>query len=95
MEKFRVVCINDKNKPVEVPASSWVEKEEVYTVVGASNMARQGMMVGFKLAEVQMPIDCDYQYYASYRFRPYTDADAEAEKAVEALLEEIGELELV
>lgn len=93
MENYRVICINDKMKPAAVPAGSWVEEGEIYTVIHASNMARQRMTLGYKLAEVEMPEGIDYEYYAASRFRPYTDEDLEAEKAVEELLMEEFELQ--
>lgn len=95
MEQFKVVCINNKNKPAEIPQGSWLEQDETYTVVGAANMARQGNIIGFKLAEVEIPQGLPYEYYSSHRFRPYTDDDAKAEKAVEELLIHVEELELL
>ena len=95
MEPFRIICINDKNKPSSIPQSSWIEQDEIYTVIFASNMGKQKMILGYKLDEVSMPEDCEYQYYIASRFRPYTEDDALAEKAVEELLEEVLELELL
>ena len=93
MENYRVVCVDAKNKPAIVPASSWIENGEVYTVVGVANMANQGMVLGYKLKEKSFPADCPYKYYIASRFRPYTEADAEAERAVEELmLEELIEI---
>lgn len=93
MENYRVVCINDKAKPSAIPSGSWIEEGEVYTVIMASNMALQRMTLGYKLAEVSMPRDCEYQYYTASRFRPYSDDDKLAEQAVEQLL--LEELQLI
>jgi hypothetical protein len=93
MDNYRVVAINDKQKPSSVPSSSWIKYGEVYTVVDAAKMARQRGTLGYKLAEVEFPEGCEYQYYTSSRFRPYTEDDMEAERAVEELLEE--ELSLI
>ena len=92
MTEYKVICINASNKPKEVPVGSWIEKDETYTVVGASNMARQRMTLGYKLKEVLFPQNCEYQYYAASRFRPLTDDDIAAEAALEELLEEQFEL---
>ena len=94
MDSFRVVCVNDKLRPGGFPANLWVEKGKVYTVVDAKYLAKQRMSIGYKLAEIEIPEDCEYQFFLSNRFRPYSDDDAIAEKAVEELLEEL-ELELV
>jgi len=87
MDNFRVVCINDKAMPKEFPASCWLKKGETYTVVDARYLARQHMSIGYKLAEVEIPQDCAYQYFLSNRFRPCSDEDQEAEEAVRELLE--------
>jgi hypothetical protein len=88
MDSFRIVCVNDKVRPKGFPAGSWVEAGEVYTVVDAKYLARQRMSIGYKLAEIDIPEDCDYQYFLSNRFRPYSDEDAEMEEALTELLEE-------
>lgn len=93
--KFQVVCIDDSRKPSEVPASSWIERQEIYTVTMVSRMAKQGMILGFKLAEVSMPEGCKYQHYMADRFRPATEEDFEAIEAVKKLMEESLELELL
>jgi hypothetical protein len=46
------------------------------------------MSIGYKLAEIDIPEDCDYQYFLANRFRPYSDEDAEMEEALTELLEE-------
>jgi hypothetical protein len=86
MDSFKVVCINDKRKPSGVPQSSWIKEGDAYTVVGVSKMKRQRDTVGYKLAEVQMPADCEYQFYTASRFREQNEDDLMAEKAVEELL---------
>ena len=92
---MKVVCINDSKRPAGVPATAWVKKGKEYTVTDAANMARQRGILGYKLAEVQMPEDSEYQYYSAHRFRPVDDInDNEAEEAVEELLEEVFEEEL-
>lgn len=88
MTKFKVVCIDDKNKPSIVPQSSWIEKGETYTVVAVANMFKQGMTLGFKLAEVSLPEGSPFEYYQAKRFRPYSDVDMLAETEVSELLKD-------
>ena len=87
MEQFKVVCVNDKAKPPHYKGE-WLEKNEVYTVVDAKYLLRQRMSIGYKLAEIDIPADSEYQYFLSNRFRPYTEEDAMLEHALEELLEE-------
>lgn len=93
--EYKVICINSKNCPSGIPTESWIEEGEVYTVIYASNMARQKLVLGYRLAEISLPTTGDYQYYLADRFRPLTDEDLEAEEAVKQLLEETLERELI
>lgn len=88
METFRVVCINDKAKPKEFPSHLWIKKGETYTVADAKYLTRQHMTIGYKLYEIDIPEDCQYQFFLANRFRPYDDDDAMAEEAVRELLEQ-------
>jgi hypothetical protein len=91
MNQFKVVCINDKFRPVEFPAELWIKKDQIYTVSKAVHLAKQHMSIGYKLNEIKIPEDCKYQYFISNRFRPIDQDDEEAEKALEQLLLEIEE----
>ena len=88
MGDYRVVCINDRKKPNEIPSTSWIEEGEIYTVTKAMRMSKQRMTLGYLLDEVSLPEDSKYECYIATRFRPYSDDDAKAEAAVEELLNE-------
>ena len=30
---MKVVCIDDTNRPIDIPESKWVKKDEIYTIV--------------------------------------------------------------
>jgi hypothetical protein len=94
MGDFKVICVNDKFRPECLPASCWVEKGKVYTVVEMKFLARQRMTMGYKLAELELPIDSPYKFFLSNRFR-LLDDDAEAELALAELLKEVKEDQLV
>jgi len=67
---FKVICINAKDRPNEIPASMWIVENREYTVTETIKCNPQGGLVGFKLAEVELK-NCDpYQYYACTRFAP-------------------------
>jgi len=88
MEQFKVICVNDKFKPDEIPSNLWVKKDEVYTVVDAKYLLKQHMSVGYKLAELNLPEDCIYQYFIANRFKPVDQDDLEAEAALQELLKD-------
>lgn len=90
-DKFRVICVNDRFRPVDFPSHLWIKKGQVYTVSEAKHLTRQHMAVGYKLFEIEIPEDCTYQYFIANRFRPVDEDDLEAEKALEQLLLETEE----
>ena len=94
MDNFKVVCINDKGMPESLPKSCWLKKGSVYTVIKVVKLTRQHMAIAYGLEEIEMPANCEYKYFLSNRFRPYSEDDAIAEKLVEELIEEL-ELENV
>jgi hypothetical protein len=69
---MRVLCINDKNRPNEVPLSQWIKKDEKYTVIKVMKHITQGNIMGFELAEVKIDAGM-YKYFAASRFAPIVD----------------------
>ena len=97
-KKFKVVCVNDKNKPSDFPEGCWIEKDELYTVVCVNMMANQGNRFSFVLEEIKFPEGSPYDSFFCERFRPASEDDLEAERLVKELLLEVGSdslLELV
>ena len=91
MTKFKVVCIDASNRPNEIPISLWIEKDEVYNVIQMDFMNMQNILLGVKLAELNIDGCFPYQYFALNRFRLFTESDKEAIEAVENLLKEVTE----
>ena len=90
MIKFKVICIDDKNKPDGIPLSKWVKASEVYTVIEVGRMLIQGGMLGFKLAEVSLDDCFPYQYYSAARFALLgSPGEQWAETELDRLLEEV------
>jgi hypothetical protein len=79
---FKVVCINDKHRPPEVPTSNWIKEGQEYTVVrvGMNKLTRDEYFI---LKEVQPTPP--YGGYHINRFRlPHPDA-IEAQYEMQAL----------
>lgn len=93
---FEVVCINDKNRPKEIPTNKWVKHGEKYTV---NNVGRtMDGKIGFELAEIELGKDTfPYDLFSAHRFGLITGptADEMAEEAVEELLNETLKTESV
>ena len=88
MNKFKVVCLNDKQRPKEINPQNWVEQEEIYTVVKVQTMANQGNIAGFILEEIQPNPDSGYDSYKATRFAPVSTDDIKALEAVKELVKE-------
>lgn len=92
---FKVICINDANKPNDIPSSQWIKKGVIYTVTQVAKLNMQQGKLGYKLAEVNLDGCAPYLYYAAERFGIIIDikdqADNWAEKELERLLQEAEE----
>jgi hypothetical protein len=75
---FKVIAINDSNKPNDIPSSRWIVKDDVYTVTQMDYMNIQNRLLGFKLEEKNIDDCFPYQYFSADRFRPLTEEDVKA-----------------
>lgn len=89
---FNVVCIDDRNRPSDVPLSKWVKKGGRYTVIGVSRMVQQGVY-GFILQEIDLSGHFPYTYFLSSRFADAEAVDALQKRAEEVLKEGVQEFE--
>ena len=68
MYPHKLICINDSNRPNEIPANKWVKKGEQYTAIGAIKCNSQGGVYGYVLEEIDLT-GCDpYICFGVYRF---------------------------
>lgn len=62
------ICINDKNKPKEIPQSKWLKEGKEYTIVFAIVVLPQRRL-GFQLAEIDLDESClPYEFFLAERF---------------------------
>jgi len=91
---FEVVCIDDSQRPNDIPTSKWIIKGNDYTVTKVSRMNVQGGILGYQLAEVSLKGCAPYLFYAASRFKI---KEIQPNKAVEKELEpepELSEVEM-
>lgn len=69
MNILEVVCINDKDRPNEVPLHRWVQVGKKYTIIQIDKLNQQGVY-GCKLAEINNDDLFPYQYFNINRFAP-------------------------
>jgi hypothetical protein len=69
-----VICINDKDKPAEIPSSAWVKKDRVYTAINYMYHPIQNCY-SLLLEEITPPPP--YIGYKSDRFEPVEETPSE------------------
>ncbi len=65
---FKVLCINDADRPSDIPISQWIKKGKLYTVIKVEKMLVQNGKIGFHLAEVNLDGCFPYSAYTATRF---------------------------
>ena len=86
---MKVLCIDDKNRPAEIPQDQWIEENVVYTVKQVINLPLQPGIAGFILKEVSLSPDCfPYEFYSSKRFAIIVEIIQQTEEEVTELIEE-------
>lgn len=62
------ICIDDKNRPKEIPESKWVKEGEKYNIIYTVTVLPQ-RVVGVHLAEIDLTEDeKPYEYFLLSRF---------------------------
>jgi len=63
------ICVDDANKPKEIPAEKWVEKGKEYHIIHVSFHPMQGGIRGVTLSEISLDEKCmPYETYKLSRF---------------------------
>lgn len=91
-----VICINDSDRPTEIPISKWLVKDKAYTIKEFVINNVQNRKVGVKLWELDIEDCLPYTNFALNRFANITEEQyLEATDAINKLMEEaFKELEL-
>ena len=66
--KIPCICIDDKNRPLEVPVSKWVVKEQEYHITHVYHQYQQKGIKGVELAEFDISDCVPYNCYRLDRF---------------------------
>lgn len=65
---IETICINDKNKPKEIPSNKWLKEGQTYNVIYTVTVLPQKELA-FHLAEIELDESCDpYEYFLANRF---------------------------
>jgi hypothetical protein len=86
VEPFKVICIDDKNIPMEIPIDCRVVDQEVYTVGGVEFLL-SSQAQGFHIIEKPLGENCfPYHYWSPKRFAIYTEDMAKAHAEIEEMI---------
>jgi len=85
---FRAMCIDDADRPGDIPTSQWLKVKRLYTVIDMKRLLMQGGKIGFKLAEINLAGCAPYEFYLSDRFAVVFDQKIIAQLELNQLLEE-------
>ncbi len=88
---FQVVCINDKNKPKEIPANKWITFGHEYTVVSLGKTLDNKL--GFTLKDIELGEDTfPYDCFSANRFGLFVGAinNETAEEVVDEMLTDLN-----
>ena len=76
---IKVICINDKHRPNEIPTNRWVKEGETYHIIEVAKLNAQGGILGCKLEEINNDDLVPYQFFRLDRFAvPVTEKDEAA-----------------
>jgi hypothetical protein len=86
---MRVVCINDKNKPNEIPQNLWIKEKEIYEVKKVSRDKYGNYML--TLVKPRLTKEC-WPYHRGYNANRFAvvnpDLEDEADNVLKKMLEE-------
>jgi hypothetical protein len=85
---MKVTCVDDKNRPNEIPSNRWIKKGEKYTITTVVFMKLQNIY-GCKIAEINNDDLFPYKYFALSRFGLSIDVLMELINTKEIELEEV------
>ena len=64
----KILCINAKDKPNDIPITKWVVEGETYTITKFMRMRMDGNIIGVKLKELNLDEYFPYTYIRLDRF---------------------------
>lgn len=84
---IRAICIDDKNRPTEIPADKWVIKDSHYHITRVFVMMQQNKISGVELSEHDISECVPFNCYRLSRFA----INANDLEKFEALIKECDE----
>lgn len=80
--KIRVVCVDDSNKPKEIPKEKWVIKGKNYNITWVYKMVNQKGIQGVSLSEIDIS---NYKPYNCFRLNRFAIAKEDFDNLIELI----------
>ena len=69
MGLIKLLCINDQNRPEDIPLSHWVEEGFFYTLKDIKKLTIQGGILGVQIDEIDLlELGGQHEFFALNRF---------------------------
>ena len=79
-----IICLDDKNRPNEIPISKWIKEGQEYTPDKLMKCNVQGGILGISLKEIDLSDCAPYLYFRITRFG-FPVSDEVLEKELESI----------
>jgi len=86
---MKLICINDSDRPNEIPLSKWIKKGNQYTAIKFNKMNMQGGILGVQLEEIDLSDCFPHTHFLASRFVPLEPLKEKETENVEELEEEL------
>jgi len=86
---MKLICINDSDRPNEIPLSKWIKKGNQYTAIKFNKMNMQGGILGVQLEEIDLSDCFSHTHFLASRFVPLEPLKEKETENVEELEEEL------
>jgi len=80
---IKAKCINDQNKPKEIPDSKWIKKDNFYHITYVYKMLNQNNIKGCELSEIELDESC--LPYNCFRLDRFSILEEDLEKLIELI----------
>lgn len=86
---MKLICINDSDRPNEIPISKWIKKGNQYTAIKFNKMNMQGGILGVQLEEIDLSDCFPHTHFLASRFLPLEPLKEKESENIEELEEEL------
>lgn len=94
MRGVKCICLDDSNRPNDIPESKWIKQGEVYHITHIFNMVAQRNVLGCEIAETDISMYAPYNCFRITRFG-FEEQDIENLYGLMMHCSELNEIEQV